>query len=193
MRIILARHGEPDMVGFNSKNNKSYGEWLKKYNSSGIKKESNPPTELLTFAKKCDVIFSSNLKRAVDSVYKLDTGNKIITDKVFREFELPDNKKQYPKFTPDIWSVIFRILWFVGYSNKNENFADAKKRIKLSVEKLLNAAETNSDILLVGHGLMNKFIGMELKRTGWKRTGNKGRGYWSYSEYSKLSHKSVHL
>jgi len=184
MRIVLVRHGEPDMAEYISGNNKSYGEWLKKYNSSGIKKESNPPMELLIFAKKCNAIFSSDLKRAVDSVNKLDTGNRIIIDKVFREFELPDNKKQYPRFTPAIWSVIFRILWFIGYANKSENFSDAKKRITLSVNKLINADATNADILLVGHGLMNKFIGMELKRMGWKKTVNKGRGYWNYCEYS---------
>lgn len=186
MRIILVRHGEPDMDAYTSGKDGSYGEWLKRYNAAGINKKRKPPAELLKEIEKFDIVVSSDLKRAVDSAQLIVKNKVIMRNPVFREFELPDSKKKYPKFTPGIWSVIFRILWFIGYSNKSEDFTDAKKRIKLSAEKLTDMADKHSEIVMVGHGLMNKFIGMELKKTGWKKTGKRGKGYWCYSEYFKV-------
>ena len=185
MRIILVRHGEPDMEGYTSGKDGSYGEWLKKYNAAGINKRKKPPVELMKTIEKFDVVASSDLKRAVDSAQLIVKNKVIMRNPVFREFELPDSKKKYPKFTPGIWSFIFRLLWFVGYSNKSENFLDAKKRIKLSAEKLTDLANKHTEIVLVGHGLMNRFIGIELKKTGWKKKKKRGTGYWSYSEYTR--------
>ena len=185
MRILLVRHGEPDMKEYTSGKDGTYGEWLKKYNASGIRQEMRPPEELLKLIEDVDVLISSDLKRALDSA-RLLAGNKVIMQNpIFREFELPENKKKYPKFSPEIWSTIFRILWFTGYSNKSENFTDAKIRIKDSAEKLEDLAIKHSEIVLVGHGLMNRFIGMELKKQGWKKRRNGGKGYWCYFEYTK--------
>ncbi len=173
------------MEAYTSGKKGSYGEWLKKYNAAGITKNRKPPPELVKTIEKFDVVASSDLKRAVDSAQLIVKNKVIIKNPVFREFELPDSKKRYPKFTPGIWSVIFRLLWFVGYSNKSENFQDSKNRIKLSAEKLSDLANKHSEIVLVGHGLMNSFIGMELKKMGWKKKRKRGKGYWCYSEYTK--------
>ena len=126
-----------------------------------------------------------HLSQELDSAHLLAGNRVIMQNSIFREFELPENKKNYPKFSPEIWSTIFRILWFTGYSNKSENFADAKKRIKESAEKLEDLSIKHSEIVLVGHGLMNRFIGMELKKQGWKKKRNGGKGYWSYFEFTK--------
>ncbi len=185
MRIVIVRHGEPDMKEFNARKDGTYGEWLKKYNASGIRQEMRPPEELLELIDKFDVLISSDLKRALDSANLLAGSKVIMQNPIFREFELPETKKSYPRLTPGIWSFIFRVLWFFGYSNKSEHFKDARERIKLSAEKLTELAIAHSDIVLVGHALMNRFIGMELKNQGWKKVGSSGKGYWSNCEYTK--------
>jgi len=173
------------MKAYNSGKDGTYGEWLKKYNESGIRQEMRPPDNLIQAIKKIDVVISSDLKRALDSAQMLAGSRVIMRNKIFREFELPENKKKYPKFTPGLWSIIFRVLWFTGYSNMSENFTDARKRIKLSADKLTDLASKHTSIILVGHGLMNRFIGLELKKRGWRKKHRCGRGYWSYSEYEK--------
>ncbi len=173
------------MKAYSSAKDGTYGEWLKKYNASGIRQERRPPEELLNLIEDFDVVMSSDLKRALDSAHMLAGSKVIMKNRVFREFELPESKKNYPRFTPEIWSLIFRILWFFGYSNKSENFSDAKKRIKLSADKLEDLAIKHSDIILVGHGLMNRFIGMELKKQGWRKKRSGGKGYWNYCEFTK--------
>lgn len=193
MKIILVRHGEPDMAEYTSGKDGTYGEWLKKYNASGIRQEMRPPEELLELIDEVDVLISSDLKRALDSA-RLLAGNKVIMQNpIFREFELPESKRKLPKFSPGIWSFIFRVLWFSGYSNKSENFTDAKKRIKLSADKLTDLAIKHSDVVLVGHGLMNRFIGAELKKQGWRKGRYGGKGYWSYFEYTRSKDPDTEL
>ncbi len=185
MRIVLVRHGKPDVEKYTSGEDGSYREWLKKYNAAGINKLDKPPAELVKLIGEFDVVLSSDLKRAVDSAQALANGKEIIKDKVFREFELPESKRKLPRFSPGVWSLIFRILWFTGYSNKSENFSDAKERIRSSADKLIELSEDHSGIVLIGHGLMNRFIGRELIKRGWKKHGRTGSSYWGFSEYIK--------
>jgi len=173
------------MRDFDPKKDGTYGEWLEKYNNSGIREEMRPPDELVERVEKFDVVMSSDLKRALDSAHLLAGNKALMQNPVFREFELPETKKNLPRFTPGIWSFIFRVLWFFGYSNRSEHFTVAKERIKESAEKLTEIAEKYSDIVLVGHGLMNRFIGGELRKRGWKKRGKSGKNYWSFCEYKK--------
>ncbi len=185
MRIILVRHGEPDVEGWSSGKGNSYGEWLEVYNGAGIKPDSHPGEKLIKSLETCKMFVCSDLKRSYKSASIINSRTAVIKNPVFREFELPESKRKLPAFTPRIWSVIFRVLWFVGYSKNSENFNDSKKRIKESVEILNGIALKFNDIALVGHGLINKFIGMELKKNGWKKISGAGKGFWSHSEYFK--------
>ncbi|MEN8154854.1 MAG: histidine phosphatase family protein [Acidobacteriota bacterium] len=184
-KIILVRHGEPDVKKWESERNGSYGEWVKAYNSAGIKNESRPSEELKAAVEGCDLIISSDLRRAVETAEALCLSIPVRKEPVLREIELPESKRKLPKFSPEIWATIFRILWFFGVSGNVENLREAKERIKKASEKILSVAEDNNKIVVVGHGLINRFIAGELKSNGWSGPKYNRANYWDFFEYRK--------
>ena len=59
----------------------------------------------------------------------LGAAHPIVGNPIFREMGLPFGKLSYPRISPDVWAVIFRVLWFLGYSANSESFRKAKQRV----------------------------------------------------------------
>ncbi len=84
------------------------------------------------------------------------------------------------KLSPNIWLIIFRILWFFGYSRNCESYKDIKQRAKKASSKLIKLSKEHDKIILFGHGVFNRLILKEMISKGWKNTKKLESKNWGY-------------
>jgi len=165
-QIILFRHGKVDI-----KNNKKisafkFQDWIEEYNNCDIifDKTVFKNKEIV---ENSDVIICSNLKRSIQSA-KFFNKEILINDEIFNEVEIPYPKWSILKLSPNMWLIIFRILWFLGYSKNCESYKNAKQRAKKAASKLTKLAKEYNKIILFGHGIFNRLILREMISRDWK-------------------------
>ena len=172
-KIILMRHAQVHM-----QNETIYASEMKHfieaYNSAEV--ENNKPEGL----PKADIYLCSELKRSQDSLALLGYKPDLI-DNSFNEAELPYANWRGLKIPAKIWAIVFRIAWLFGYSHHSESYKEAKERAKAATDKLLNFANRKKDVMLLGHGVMNRIIIKELVHRGYRVVEKTGSGNWGYS------------
>ena len=178
-KIILLRHAKVDI-----KNNKNISanqlkKWILEYNNSDIKSEFSSKYEIKNLLNETDILICSNLKRSIQSI---EIFGKIPfeTNDIFNEAELPYLNWNLLKLSLKVWLILFRILWFFGYSQNCESYKEAKKRAKKATEKLIKLSQQNKTIILVGHGIMNKLIQKELLLQKWNEIKKVKNNNWDY-------------
>ncbi|WP_102691894.1 phosphoglycerate mutase family protein [Rummeliibacillus pycnus] len=185
MEITLIRHGKSKHIENNRITSTEFQDWIKKYNGSGVIDELHYPSETVEKINTAKMIITSNLKRSIESAKLVNPKIKTHSDRLFRETELPNfTKRLRLKLRPNSWAVILRSLWLIGYSRKCESLAEAKKRAKLASEKLIQFAQENTKVVLIGHGFFNQLISKELIRKGWKGKRKTSTKHWTCTTYS---------
>jgi broad specificity phosphatase PhoE len=189
MEISLIRHGKSKHIDNNRITCKEFGDWIKKYDSSGVFKENSYPSETLEIIASANLVLTSDLKRSIESVKLLNPNINAISEPVFRETELPNLFKKLwgLKLNPNIWAVILRCLWFCGYSWGCESLNNAKDRAKIASDLLAEYAQDHSSVVLVGHGFFNMLIAKGLQKMGWKCERKINSKHWNCTTYSLFS------
>jgi broad specificity phosphatase PhoE len=190
MEISLIRHGKSKLIENNKITGLEFKNWVEKYDHSGVFEESTYPQKTLRKMATTNLVITSDLKRSADSANLLNPKTKVISDALFRETELPIHSTGLfgIKFNPTIWTVILRLLWFSGYSNKCESLSHAKCRAIKASEQLIDYANEYNTVVLVGHGIFNMLIAKELKRKGWKGERTTGAKHWNCTTYTLLNY-----
>jgi len=182
MKIILIRHAEVDI----DKNTFTYAselkKWLEIYDHAEIKKALVSKDEILTLLNQSNTIFCSKLKRSLNSV-ALYGKSPHETDELFNEAGLPFANWGGVKLPLSLWAVVFRVMWLFGYEKNGESLKDAKVRAKKGADRLIEACDENGTVTLLGHGLMNRLIGKELVKRGWKPQDKMGSSNWGYGVF----------
>ncbi|MEJ1393503.1 MAG: histidine phosphatase family protein [Candidatus Sedimenticola sp. (ex Thyasira tokunagai)] len=181
--IVLLRHGKPNVPEYKTMKGKEIKKWIDSYNLSGIDRSCQPSGEAAEIAKGCDVVVCSDLARSIESAKALEIKQINTIEPLFREVGLPYGNVPFMKLKPEIWAVLFRILWLFGYSSNGESIKDARIRAKNAANKLKEMAASNKSVLFVGHGFANRFIAKELLSSGWKGPKSPGRSYWEFGIY----------
>ncbi|WP_342429700.1 histidine phosphatase family protein [Neobacillus sp. FSL H8-0543] len=186
MEISLIRHGKSKLTENEKITCIEFKKWVEKYNNNGVFKESSYPAVALKKVAASNIVFTSDLQRSVESARLLNPGTKIISDRIFREIELPSNPTKLVgiKLKASIWAVILRVFWFSGYSNECESFSQAKLRASKASQQLIGYADVHKKIVLVGHGFFNMLIAKELQKLGWKGKRKPGAKHWSCTTYT---------
>ena len=185
MKIILLRHGRPDLELPKKLASKEIVPLIRRYDDAGIAPDSIPPEQSIVVANTVNAVVCSHLRRSVESAKKLTEKHILLSDELFREAALPSSNGAYPRLNTMTWFFIYRSLWLFGYSQNGESIAITRKRAKLATNKLVAIAEQHESLLFVGHGFINHFISKELKRRGWKGQKKSPREHWEYSSYEK--------
>ncbi len=183
MEITLLRHGKPVETSLNKLNASEFYYWIQGYNDSSLSESSKPTEAAFNYARRCNAIICSELPRSIDSAKILDKEKIILSDSIFNEAGLPSANWQKLKLSPKIWTVLFRVLWLFGFSRNSESFKEAKKRAKEAVNKLKQIAYNHEKILFVGHGVYNRILANELRKTGWSGPKDPGSKHWSFGVY----------
>lgn len=181
MRIILMRHGKPDIRSHNAVTAENFKDWVYAYNQAGLCEKNNPSPEIVTIASDCKIVVCSNLLRSTESAKRLGIDEIFRIDENFREMDMPYSSFLSFKLSPNIWSVIFRTIWFFGFSKNGESFSEAKARAIYVATELEEIAKEHDSVLFVGHVFLNKYIAKQLILNGWRCSKNLSDRYWSHS------------
>jgi len=187
MEIIILRHGKPIIPSSKKISPFLFSEWLSSYNISGLCLSSKPTEEAIQIAKRCKAVVCSELPRSIESAKALELKNITLKSSLFNEAGLPVSSLKFPWLSPKAWAVIFRILWFFGYSRNSESFTTAKARASEAANMLKEMAETYSVVLFVGHGVYNRLVANELTASGWLGPKSPGSKHWSFGVYRNKS------
>jgi broad specificity phosphatase PhoE len=159
MKIIFIRHDKPAVPEFGKLNGNEFQQWITAYNQASLDTGQRPPSQLINLEGQCKTIVCSDLRRSIESAELLGIQKIDCMDTVFREVELPYCRKPTSKLSPGLWSVIFRVLWFMGYAPNCESKVLARQRAVLAADILEKKALSNDTVVLIGHSIFNSFIG----------------------------------
>ncbi|HTW33272.1 MAG TPA: histidine phosphatase family protein [Rhizomicrobium sp.] len=185
MRVILIRHGRPDIPTAPRTSHREFRSYIDAYEEAGLDPDSMPPEELQDLLGEIDAIFTSERKRSVDSARALAPHAELIADPLFAEAPLASPPIPLLKMKVPKWAVVARILWHAGYHPEIENYRRAKHRAVQAADILVKRARTDGAAALVAHGYFNYIIGRELRRRGFRKSGSHRAQFWNSVVYAK--------
>jgi broad specificity phosphatase PhoE len=181
MKIRFVRHGRPDFDTSMQIQRSGICAALKLYDDAGVSEPCSTQNHW-TSASKSTVV-TSDLQRAIDSAHLM--GVEISEQSsLLREARLP-----HPNMLP--WSMswktaiaICRVAWLFGYSRNADGINHDRARARRAAKWLSVLAEEQDEMVVIGHGIMNRMIIEQLVSSGWSRTESSHNGYWSYQVIS---------
>lgn len=185
MKIVLMRHGQPDVDRRARLNAAQFGDWVKAYDVAGIDTASRPSQAAIDLAAECAITVCSNLARSQESARLLGARRIVAADRLFREMEMPHAAWRFPRIGLSLWLVFFRLAWLMGYAGDIESFKAARRRAHTCAERLAAMAASDGGVLFVGHGSLNWFIARRLKKMGWQSSDASPRRYWEFAVFHR--------
>ncbi|MEM6051458.1 histidine phosphatase family protein [Erwinia sp. P7711] len=179
MSIILMRHGKPDHRVGGRLPALAMAQWCEAYDLSDV--QDFPPEKSQWVAAMADYVVTSPLPRARSSLKKLGLEPACV-DGVFSEVSLPTISLTYPHLPPSLWLSLLRLMWFCGYAGSVESFQQAEQRASQAAERLITFS-SHGNVLLLGHGIMNKMIARHLRKAGWLAEKHASSRHWSTAIY----------
>jgi len=176
-QIVLVRHAKVKIEN-SLIFSKQLKKWIEKYNNAPIK-ATEITTRLKILVENAEILLASELLRTSDTL-KIFNKKPDYTNKIFNEAELPYSNLAIFKMPAMFWVTLFRIAWLFGYSNNSKSYKEEKKRAEICADKLINFTKQHKNILLVGHGVMNRLIIKALQKRGFiikEKTGDGNLGY----------------
>ncbi len=182
MEIRLFRHARPDLSIRLSIAPRQIPEFIARYDQAPI--TGAPDATALDHARHCALALCSDLPRAIATAEALGFGpERRLVDPVFAEVHLPHAEWGWPRLPALFWAILFRFLWLAGYAHDGESIGAARARARLAAARLICAAREHGSVALCGHGFMNRLIGEELYRLGWRGPHHPGYRYWGCTHY----------
>lgn len=182
--ITLMRHGRPLLAAGGWVHAAGMADWIDGYDAAVVERSEVPP-DAQAIASAAHVIVSSTLARAISSAHALGREPDLV-EAMFCEAQLPHALWRLVKLPPSLWAVGFRLAWRCGYGNGVATYRDSRRRAALAAQRLIDLS-AHGPVLLVGHGIMNRMIGAELKARGWSGDGRQASSYWSCTVFSRPS------
>lgn len=188
LQIIIIRHGEPEINTNGWFSYKAAKNYIKAYDTVGVSSIKDPPVILESHEEV--KIFSSSLFRAYDTSLKIfPEADAICVDSAFIEFQreiIP-----LPLILPiKGWTGLSRFFWMIGlHSSTIPCLRSEKSRARSDSELLDEAARKSKKVILVAHGLLNKYIVRYLKKNGWDHSYDGGNDYLAVQVMTKIEPK----
>ncbi len=179
VRIILIRHGRPNIPTNPRTSHREFHTYIDDYEAAGLDPESAPPGELQDLVSELEAVFTSGKPRAHDSARALAPHAELIADPLFVEAPLASPKIPLLRMRVPKWAVVARILWHAGYHPEIENYRRAKHRAAQAADILVARARKEGTTALVAHGYFNLMIGRELRRRGFRKSGSHAARFWN--------------
>ncbi|MEL7486256.1 MAG: histidine phosphatase family protein, partial [Pseudomonadota bacterium] len=105
-RIIIARHGKPNVNRDVKITSREYGAWWANYDESGLHPDERPPAGLVDLAAGANSVWSSTLPRAIETARHVTGGGRDVpADIMFVEAPLPPPPVPALKLRPGVWGV----------------------------------------------------------------------------------------
>ncbi len=177
------RHGRPCVDSQNRIGLHQIADWIDSYNQSSIDLGYPAPEATINAIASCKAVVCSDLPRSIDSAAHLGRTQIALIDPMFREMSLPYLCCRSPKMSPMFWVTVFRLSWLMGFSRHGESLATSIQRANHATSVLISMAHAHNDLLMVGHGFLNRYIAKTLIASGWQGPKRPLSGYWATSIY----------
>ncbi|MCB1753957.1 MAG: histidine phosphatase family protein [Gammaproteobacteria bacterium] len=185
MKITLLRHGQPDFKLAGYAKAADLASMASAYDRAGI--ADSPPPEVIQAVSDHQRICCSDLRRATESAQALGFSvSQVQTSRLFRETAIPHFDRGAVYLPVSVWLVLLRAFWFAGFSKNGESFQAMKLRASAASDRLMVLASEYQNVLLVGHGFLNRYIAVNLLQAGWSGPRAINQKYWSYASYEYL-------
>ena len=179
MRILLIRHGQPDIALSPRASHAGFADYIDAYEEAGLAPANLPPEELRDLARELDHVFTSDRPRSRQSAAALAAHAELIADPLFAEAPLAAPRLPLLRMRVPKWAVVSRILWHAGFHPGIETARGAARRAAQAADILIARARQTGVTALVAHGYFNWMIGRQLVRRGFRRTGSHQARYWN--------------
>lgn len=184
-RIILIRHGQPNIPISPRASHHEFRSYIDAYEEAGLDPDSAPPEELQDLLSELSQVFTSGRRRAHDSARALAPNAELIADPLFAEAPLASPPIPLLRMKVPKWAVVSRILWHAGYHPEIENYRRAKHRASQAADILIARAHRDGVTALVAHGYFNLIIGRELRHRGFRKSGSHRARFWNSVIYTR--------
>jgi len=183
-RVLLIRHGRPNLPGSPRTGHAGFKDYIDDYESAGLDPRDAPPEELRDLVRELAMVFSSGKKRADESARLLVPDAELIADPLFEEAPLASPRIPLLRMRVTKWAVVSRVLWHTGFHPDIENYRKAKHRAAQAADLLVQQSRSET-VALVAHGYFNFLIGRELRRRGFRSFGTHRARFWNVVEYQR--------
>jgi broad specificity phosphatase PhoE len=183
--IVLARHGKPEWDERTPIAGHALAGWIQGRDAAPIVAGYPPPPDLVRIAGSSGVLAASPLRRSLESAEAVAPGVPPVVNPLFREVFLPTEIRSGLRLPPKVWSSLARLVWYGGWSPGVESYAEARLRAARAATLLDELASAHASVLLVGHGILNGFIGRRLRQDGWSGPWFRPVRLWSYAVYRR--------
>lgn len=180
--IYLIRHGRPAMPPGDLVSQRGFAAWQMACDDAGLLDKPTRPARRA--AKDAVRVFASPRRRARESAEALVTDREIETMAGAGEPYIPHADVDWPRMAPTTWAVVLRTAWLAGYARNARPMTEARDAAAKVADDLV-AATADGPVLLVAHGIVNAFVGRELRKRRWTGPRMPARGYWSTMRFLK--------
>jgi broad specificity phosphatase PhoE len=160
-----------------------FRDWIALYNRTGIADDSHPPDGLLGAIGDVQAVVCSDYPRSTESAARLFPNHQPIVSALFREVGRPWQGSQNIRLPLSVWDGLSVLLWNLNVITGDESIRAARQRAQAATRELIALAERFSHVLFVGHGMMNRLIGRELRLQGWRGPRRANDGSWGVVSY----------
>lgn len=186
IRIVLIRHGKPDMEPTRWLSHRKFQDFIAEYEKAGLDPDNLPPAWLMNIVRQARRVFASDRPRARESARAVAPHAEVKHSPLFMEAQLKSPRLPVVRMKPAAWAIIARLAWHVGHHGGIEDYGDAKDRADRTVDMLDDVAQEDGIAVLVAHGYFNAIVGRTLSKRGWKRLGGRHRAkYWNAVVYER--------
>jgi broad specificity phosphatase PhoE len=183
VEIVLARHGRPLVNDIAPIAGAELGRWVRHYDRCGIDRGTAPPDTLRRLAAAAGCVLSSDLPRSIESAAWLS--DRAETHPELHEAALPDRIRISIRMHSGVCVALARVMWWLNLGRSAETIADTRQRANRVADRLCLLAAEHQSMLVIGHGMFNRFVAACLRRRGWRGPKMLPRDYWSTARFAK--------
>ncbi len=155
--------------------------WIETYDEAPVD-TTLPDLAVFEVVSGAGWIVASSLRRTRDSLAVLGLAPDE-TDALFDEASVPPGSIDWIRLRPMQWLSYFRVRALLGWLLPQSSMRQLTRRAADAAEHLIARAGEHGDVVLMGHGAMNHFIGKSLVKKGWKQTEGGGMKNWGFARY----------
>ena len=183
MEIVLARHGKPIWSDTTSIAGHEVGEWVRRYDRAGITREVAPPERVRRLALSVGCVAASDLRRSIESAAWLVSADNVRIEPELREACLPESIGVSIRLPPGVWVALARAAWWLDWCRSPETVATTRERAGRAAGRLSALAREYGSVLVVGHGMFNRFIAAYLRTQRWRGPRAMPAAYWATATF----------
>jgi broad specificity phosphatase PhoE len=162
---------------------RNVGTWFRRYDDIGITRELEPPESLRQLVSSAGCILASNARRSIESARWLAAPRDVRIDPDLREAALPDSLGVSIRMPPGVWVVIARVIWWLDWCRSAETIEATRSRASQAADRLCALVVEHGTVVVVGHGMFNRFVATQLVKRGWRGPRLLPAAYWSAARF----------